>query len=262
MSFLDWYQAAFSHQILENPRNWLKKRERGLQNICLSSGEKRKSAAQKPSVDRKYDSHKHTNRWGGAVLQVPRIKPQWKTTEREGKRGERKKWEQRSLQRPKNARGTKKGGWEPLTWSEGLRENRIKRTRDRIITWWRTESKKDMYLVLRFEFIFTLWPLPNPLSTFLLPIRHKACGGYLPHDLYLQIKPALCQRTQSPAANKTTGITAGTDSHVLASLRLGPKVCLCILVSSVPSDGVGGLWGFGAGFLGGVGVKTCIVAVS
>lgn len=86
MSFLDQYQAAFSHQILENPRNGLKERERGLQNICLSSGEKRKSAAQKPLVDKKYDSHKHTNRWGGAFLQVPRIKPQWKTTEREEKR--------------------------------------------------------------------------------------------------------------------------------------------------------------------------------
>lgn len=86
MSFLDRYQAAFSHQILETPRNGPKERERGLQNICLSSGEKRKSAAQKPSVDRKYDSHKHTNRWGGALLQVPRIKPQRKTTERERKK--------------------------------------------------------------------------------------------------------------------------------------------------------------------------------
>lgn len=37
-------------------------------------------------MDRKYDSHKHTNRWGGALLQVPRIKPQRKTTERERKK--------------------------------------------------------------------------------------------------------------------------------------------------------------------------------
>lgn len=86
MSFLDRSQAAFSHRILENPRNRLKEMEQGIENICLSSGEKRKSAAQKPSVDRKYDSHKHTNRWGGLFLQVPRIKTQWKTTEREGKR--------------------------------------------------------------------------------------------------------------------------------------------------------------------------------
>lgn len=87
MPLLDRYQAAFSHQIFKNPRNGLKEREeRKLKNICLSSGEKRKSAAQKPSVGRKYDSHKHTNRWAGAALQVPRIRPQWKTTKRKGKR--------------------------------------------------------------------------------------------------------------------------------------------------------------------------------
>lgn len=69
----------------------MKERERGLENICLSSGGKRKSAAQKPSVDRKYDSHKHTNRWAGAFLQVPRIKATVENYRKRGKMGERKK---------------------------------------------------------------------------------------------------------------------------------------------------------------------------
>lgn len=56
-----------------------RKKTESCQNICLSSSEKRKSAAQNSSLDRKYKSsthtrtetHTHTNRWGCAFFFSP-----------------------------------------------------------------------------------------------------------------------------------------------------------------------------------------------
>lgn len=78
MSFLDPYQGAVSHRNLGNLRNGRREKKGGKrereqrQNICLSSSEKRKSAAQKSSPDIKYNTHTHTHRETGGVMLLSR----------------------------------------------------------------------------------------------------------------------------------------------------------------------------------------------